>query len=364
MVFNVLKGRISEAEGRLRLIRESYPELGQLKLLLLLVYNWPLLVLVFFSHGSRLVRSGGHWATCIATLSIAGGIIATQNPQFNQILLWSSILMAALGTWALCGVIATAFSVAIWEGFLSAVEELVMGARKNRIDMAKVCQGYADDAQRAERKEDLEFFKEMRDRISALQRDEHEDTDRIAKTLARLRQEMATTNEIVKADCFVRNFSATMVMFVGTVFAFALMAQTMSSLPKAFAPDGPFDFITGLYFSFTTVTTTDYGDICPARHLTRFVAVWEQCFGVAFMTVIIGMLMSMARNRDPLPPSDDRREERMRRRIMAFTFSIYRDFKELSGPRREIDNLLDYAEIRNRKIEAQRRKPQSSPKTK
>jgi len=354
MVFNVLKKRLGEAEGRLRIIRESYPELGRLRLLLLLVSNWPILFLVLVSRGSALVRSGSLSATLIAIASIAGGIVATYYPETHDFLIWASVGMAALGSWALCGVIASAFSMAIWEGFLSKVEKLLLGSRRNRVDMARVCQGYADDSEREGRIEDFNFFSCMRDRIAELQKDEHEDTARLSKTIAMLRSEMATTNEIVKADCFVRNFSSTMIMFIGTVFAFALLAQVMSGLPKAFDPDESFDFITGLYFSFTTVTTTDYGDICPARHLTRAIAVWEQCFGVAFMTVVIGMLMSMARQNESVPLPQDRREDRMRRRIMAFTLSIYRDFKELSGPRREIDELLDEVELRNRRIEHQK----------
>ncbi len=366
MPFKALNRRLDEAEGRLRLLRLSYPELGRLRLLLLMLSNWPVLLLALFASGIALVRNGGFLANLTTLASIGGGVLLSYDPGLARFCAWAAAAMAAMGTWALFGVIATVFNAVLYEGFLSRLEELVMGSRGNRVDMTVVCQGYSDDARRDGRLDDSEFFQRVRERIAALQREEHEDTARLSRTLSMLRADLTETNEIVKADCFVKNFATTMMMFVASVCAFALLSQALSHFPKSFEPDGAFDFITGLYFSFTTVTTTDYGDICPGRHLSRLVAIWEQCFGVAFVTVVIGMLMSMARHGDasssPPPALARGREKRSRRRIMAFVLSIYRDYKELSGPRREIDSLLDDVERRHRSIgAAARRGRQAAP---
>lgn len=48
-----------------------------------------------------------------------------------------------------------------------------------------------------------------------------------------------------------------------------------------------------LYFSFTTLTTTGYGDILPAHTITRTLVIVEQLVGVLYPVVLIGRLVSL-----------------------------------------------------------------------
>jgi Ion channel len=50
---------------------------------------------------------------------------------------------------------------------------------------------------------------------------------------------------------------------------------------------------TFLYFSYTTLTTTGYGDILPVRALARTLAIIEQLFGVLYPVILIGRLVSL-----------------------------------------------------------------------
>jgi hypothetical protein len=48
-----------------------------------------------------------------------------------------------------------------------------------------------------------------------------------------------------------------------------------------------------LYFSFTTLTTTGYGEILPVQPITRTLAIIEQLIGVLYPVVLIGRLVSL-----------------------------------------------------------------------
>jgi hypothetical protein len=50
---------------------------------------------------------------------------------------------------------------------------------------------------------------------------------------------------------------------------------------------------TFLYFSFTTLTTTGYGDILPIKAITRTVVIIEQLIGVLYPVILIGRLVSL-----------------------------------------------------------------------
>jgi hypothetical protein len=50
---------------------------------------------------------------------------------------------------------------------------------------------------------------------------------------------------------------------------------------------------TFLYFSYTTLTTTGYGDILPVQALTRTLAIIEQLIGVLYPVILIGRLVSL-----------------------------------------------------------------------
>lgn len=48
-----------------------------------------------------------------------------------------------------------------------------------------------------------------------------------------------------------------------------------------------------LYFSFTTLSTTGYGDVLPVSALARTLAIIEQLVGVLYPVVLIGRLVSL-----------------------------------------------------------------------
>jgi hypothetical protein len=48
-----------------------------------------------------------------------------------------------------------------------------------------------------------------------------------------------------------------------------------------------------LYFSYTTLTTTGYGDILPVQAITRTLVIIEQLIGVLYPVVLIGRLVSL-----------------------------------------------------------------------
>jgi len=52
-----------------------------------------------------------------------------------------------------------------------------------------------------------------------------------------------------------------------------------------------------LYFSFTTLTTTGYGDIVPVNLFVRSLVAFEQIIGVLYPVVLIGRLVSLKMDR-------------------------------------------------------------------
>lgn len=50
---------------------------------------------------------------------------------------------------------------------------------------------------------------------------------------------------------------------------------------------------TFLYFSFTTLTTTGYGDMLPVQAITRTIVIIEQLIGVLYPVILIGRLVSL-----------------------------------------------------------------------
>jgi hypothetical protein len=58
-------------------------------------------------------------------------------------------------------------------------------------------------------------------------------------------------------------------------------------------PPGPERTITLLYYSFTTLTTLGYGDIAPASHFARMLAVTEAVVGQIILVVLVARLVGM-----------------------------------------------------------------------
>jgi hypothetical protein len=73
---------------------------------------------------------------------------------------------------------------------------------------------------------------------------------------------------------------------------FYIQAPGSLQLPDLYTQTGPPDSVF-LYFSFTTLTTTGYGEILPVHALTRTLVIIEQLIGVLYPVVLIGRLVSL-----------------------------------------------------------------------
>lgn len=93
----------------------------------------------------------------------------------------------------------------------------------------------------------------------------------------------------------------------GAVAAYILIALSFASLfgllqifvPQAFnaahgnGPDGRLNWSDLMYFSFTVLTSTGFGEITPATPLARALVVLEQVLGVMYVAFLIARLANM-----------------------------------------------------------------------
>jgi hypothetical protein len=87
-------------------------------------------------------------------------------------------------------------------------------------------------------------------------------------------------------------------MLVGLTFAFAISVIAYAG-PKYFAQSGHqssgegalFSLSEETYFSFTTLTTTGYGDLTPATSVGHAIAVLEMLLGQIYLVTVIGLLV-------------------------------------------------------------------------
>ncbi len=57
--------------------------------------------------------------------------------------------------------------------------------------------------------------------------------------------------------------------------------------------DGHLDWSALMYFSFTVLTSTGFGEITPTTHLARSLIVIEQVLGVMYVAFLIARLANM-----------------------------------------------------------------------
>jgi hypothetical protein len=93
----------------------------------------------------------------------------------------------------------------------------------------------------------------------------------------------------------------------GAVAAYVLIAFTFASLfgllqqfqPHAFyaapihAPDEHLDWPTMMYFSFTVLTSTGFGEITPVTKMARSMIIIEQVLGVMYVAFLIARLANL-----------------------------------------------------------------------
>jgi voltage-gated potassium channel len=76
--------------------------------------------------------------------------------------------------------------------------------------------------------------------------------------------------------------------------AFLIVPQSLH-FPQGLAVSNPHALDRVLtYFSFTTLTTTGFGDITPTAPLTRTLAVFEALAGQLYLVITLARLVSLA----------------------------------------------------------------------
>jgi hypothetical protein len=97
-------------------------------------------------------------------------------------------------------------------------------------------------------------------------------------------------------------------LMVGMAFAFAYRALGELQAGPFFGPQGgDGSFAQDLFFSFTTLTTTGYGNLVPAANPGQSLAVLEMLIGQLFLVTAVAKVVSDWRPaaRRGLPPADE-----------------------------------------------------------
>jgi hypothetical protein len=82
-------------------------------------------------------------------------------------------------------------------------------------------------------------------------------------------------------------------LMAGMFFAFLYRAiGLVQTHPAFFGAQGPGTFSQDLFFSFTTLTTTGYGDLTPAGNPGQSFAVLEMLTGQLFLITAVGKVVS------------------------------------------------------------------------
>lgn len=101
----------------------------------------------------------------------------------------------------------------------------------------------------------------------------------------------------------------------GAVAAYVLIAFSFASIfslvqylqPGAFyvnpvnEPDGHLGWSSMMYFSFTVLTSTGFGEITPVTHMARSVIVLEQVLGVMYVAFLVARLANLWGRGSPEP---------------------------------------------------------------
>lgn len=78
---------------------------------------------------------------------------------------------------------------------------------------------------------------------------------------------------------------------IGLIFAFAAAGVGSAQGTPFFGGDDPQSISEFVYFSFTTMSTTGYGDLTPATSLGRSLAVLEMLIGQIYLVTVVGLLV-------------------------------------------------------------------------
>jgi len=90
-------------------------------------------------------------------------------------------------------------------------------------------------------------------------------------------------------------------LYIGSCFAFLYGVMAHLSNSPFFAQPGAESKLNHLYFSFTTLTTTGYGDISPAFGPGRMIAVTEAVIGQPYLVSVVAIVASAYGKRKKSP---------------------------------------------------------------
>lgn len=86
-------------------------------------------------------------------------------------------------------------------------------------------------------------------------------------------------------------------LLIGIVFAFAIGVTAKAGSREYFAQGTDGTQSQHVYFSFTTMTTTGFGDLTPATRVGRALAVLETLTGQIYLVTVISLLVGNLRRR-------------------------------------------------------------------
>jgi hypothetical protein len=90
-------------------------------------------------------------------------------------------------------------------------------------------------------------------------------------------------------------------LLIGIAFSFAITTMAKIDGGNYFAQGTDGSESQRVYFSFTSMTTTGYGDLTPAQRGGRAVAVLEMLTGQIYLVTVISLLVGNLRRRRELP---------------------------------------------------------------
>ena len=97
ILVNPFKRTMSDLDRRLLLVRRAHPELGRLKLALVLISNWPLLAMAILARGSSIVRMGAWLPSVLICASVAGGLLTLLSMATKSVCSLKETLQNCLG---------------------------------------------------------------------------------------------------------------------------------------------------------------------------------------------------------------------------------------------------------------------------
>lgn len=114
----------------------------------------------------------------------------------------------------------------------------------------------------------------------------------LVRGLARLLQGRGVTLQAVAGALAIY-------LLLGILFSFAISAMARTSDAAYFAQGTDGTTSERVYFSFTSMTTTGFGDLTPATASGRTLAVLEMLTGQIYLVTVIGLLVGNLRRRGP-----------------------------------------------------------------